>query len=272
MVFETYHPEATWGQHIEQIIYYKDLSLDHKIERVVPSGHTFLLFAFDGYKRKIYNETREPIQELSEVWISGPHSKALNISVHPNSEMMAVQFHISGARSFLHNNLSEMSNRGVPAEAIVGHQVLDLCTRMKLIEHSRIKFEYIYQWLDARFEENVAPPLRLCEAITYMKQNPYSQHHELVQRLDHSHKHFIHQSKLYTGLTPKTLHRLFRFSGILQRIQNREMVRWVDVCYETGYADQAHFAKDFFRFSGFNPSRFIRDFGQYPAENFFPIE
>ena len=47
---------------------------------------------------------------------------------------------------------------------------------------------------------------------------------------------------------------------------------WTDIVYETGYADQSHFIKEFQEFCGFNPSKYIKNEYHTSIPNFFPIE
>ncbi|MEQ9279351.1 MAG: hypothetical protein RLN83_07615, partial [Balneola sp.] len=43
------------SKYIESIFHFKGFNPDHSIERVVPTGHVFLIFELDGFERYTYN-------------------------------------------------------------------------------------------------------------------------------------------------------------------------------------------------------------------------
>ena len=62
-----------------------------------------------------------------------------------------------------------------------------------------------------------------------------------------------------TGAPPKTLARMVRFNAIRTRLMFSPEVDLTALAYEFGYADQAHFIRDFRAFTGTTPRRFIRE-------------
>ncbi len=58
MILETHEPNAPFNALIESIVHLKDFEPDHSIERVVPTGHVFVIFELDGIERRGYAVTR----------------------------------------------------------------------------------------------------------------------------------------------------------------------------------------------------------------------
>ncbi len=58
------------------------------------------------------------------------------------------------------------------------------------------------------------------------------------------------------GTSPKTYTRIIRFRNVYQHVLHAEnkKIPWASLSYDFGYADQAHFSRDFKEFSGVNPS------------------
>jgi AraC-like DNA-binding protein len=61
------------------------------------------------------------------------------------------------------------------------------------------------------------------------------------------------------GVPPKTLARMVRFDAIRTRLMFAPEVDLTALAYEFGYADQAHFIRDFRAFTGTTPRRFAQE-------------
>ncbi len=48
MRMTTHAPDRPWSGDVQAIFHYADFVPDHAVERVVPTGHVFVLFALDG--------------------------------------------------------------------------------------------------------------------------------------------------------------------------------------------------------------------------------
>jgi AraC-like DNA-binding protein len=79
----------------------------------------------------------------------------------------------------------------------------------------------------------------------------------LAAEVGWSHKHLIARFRRQVGLRPKTAARLVRFNGVWRRLDERRPLDWGQVAADAGYADQAHLVRDFRRFTGTTPTRFL---------------
>jgi AraC-like DNA-binding protein len=59
-----------------------------------------------------------------------------------------------------------------------------------------------------------------------------------------------------TGLPPKAFARLVRFSRVSERLEHHPDESLTELAFEFGYADQAHFNREFRTFAGVSPGRF----------------
>ncbi len=83
MIFETHEPKPPFDGLVESIFYFKNFEPDHSIERVVPTGHVFVIFELDGMERQtLDNETLKPIASYRKAWLSGMHQNYISISAH----------------------------------------------------------------------------------------------------------------------------------------------------------------------------------------------
>ncbi|MFY9151066.1 MAG: helix-turn-helix domain-containing protein [Prolixibacteraceae bacterium] len=272
MKFEIYNIESSLSNFVESIFYYKDFVPDHRIERVVPTGNLFILFELDNFTRNTFDNDLNPNGTYSKVWVSGMHQKYLNISAHKHSEMLIIQLKPFGAYPLFKFPISELNETVKSAEFYFGEPVLKLRDEIIQEFNTADKFKRVENWLLKLLDENKSAPQDLIDVVARLQNNPFSKHHELLKDYPKTQKHLISQFKKYGGLSPKSLHRIFRFNKLLEIINQKEEIIWTEIVYETGYADQSHFIKDFQEFCGFNPSKYIKKGYNETISNFFPLD
>ncbi|MEO9869548.1 DUF6597 domain-containing transcriptional factor [Ekhidna sp.] len=274
MIFETHQLPETLSPYIESVFHFKNFVPDHSIERVVPTGHIFILFELDGYTRNtLDNDTLKPKAAYQKVWISGAHKNYISISAHENSEMFVIQFKPYGAYPFLHFPLKEISNQVVHTEPFLGNELTSLREELLHPSNSADKFSVAETWLNHRLQKDKAPPPALIGFYEELQKAPAANYPLIVENYPNTQKHLIDQFKKYIGLTPKSSQRILRFNEILQKVHKKEMISWAQIAYQCGFTDQSYFIKEFKLFSGFNPEEFIdQDFNQEDDPNFLPLD
>ena len=245
---------------------------EHHIERVVPTGHIFILFELDNIPRHTFGHDLKPNATYTKVWVSGMHQNYLNISAHKDSEMLVVQVKTFGAFPFFKIPIDSFTESIKPAADFFGDSIFEV--REKILASMPVaeKFNVVEDWLAKQLDESLAPAQSLEDMLLAFQTNPFSKHSELIKNYPNTQKHLIHQFKKFCGLSPKALHKIIRFNNILQIIHQREEIVWTDIAYETGFSDQSHFIKEFQDFSGFNPSKYIKKGYNESIPNFFPID
>ncbi|MEM7001996.1 MAG: AraC family transcriptional regulator [Pseudomonadota bacterium] len=273
MKFVAHEVAPPLSQWIESIFHYQDFQPDHSIERVVPTGHTFILIELDGFERSTFDNSSLKVRgKFRQAWLSGPQQNFLSISAHMNSEMFVVQFKPYGAYMFLKQRLDELAERVVPGQEVLDGAAIELRDKLLAAESSADKFQVAESWLASRYDASCAPAPELLEFIDRLQAEPVAKLNQLMGAYGGSQKHLIDQFKRYVGLTPKRYQRIVRFNELLATMQSEQQVNWSDVAHRCGYADQSHFIREFKKFSGFNPQAFIRDGHGEDGLNFFPID
>jgi AraC-like DNA-binding protein len=89
---------------------------------------------------------------------------------------------------------------------------------------------------------------------------------DLANELKISERQLERIFKQYVGLSPKFYSRIIRFSTIFQ-LKEQGDPNWIDLTYESGFADQSHFIRNFKAFTGEDPSSY--SFGDQNMANFF---
>ncbi|MBL0358299.1 MAG: AraC family transcriptional regulator [Chitinophagaceae bacterium] len=273
MIFEHYKLPANLEKNIESILYFKGFTPDHSIERIVPTGHVFVVFELDNIPRNTFdNETLKPLKTFSKVWVSGTHRNFISISAHQHSEMLAIQFKPAGAFPFLHCPLQELNDKVVSAKEVFGKEVMELREKVFVAENPQAKFNLVSNWLENRFDNKKQAPEYLLAFIERLQKEAVSNLNKIIDSYPATQKQLIDHFKKYVGLTPKYYHRILRFNEILKIINKKERLSWTDVAYSCDYSDQSHFIKEFSLFSGFNPQEFLKMEFTKERTNFFPMD
>ena len=273
MEFKTHILKKPLIDFVESIFYFKDFKPDHSIERVVPTGHVFVIFELDDIPRHTFNNrTLKQTATYDKVWVSGMHKNHLTISAHDNSEMLVVQFKTMGAFPFINRSMHQLNDKVISADQLFGEEIFQL--RQHILKNNKAidKFELVENWLIKFMDSTAAPSDELELIVNELKANTLVEHQKIVQNYSKTQKHLISQFKKYVGLTPKVLHRIFRFNDVLKQIHQNEKLDWSQIAYQFEYADQSHFIKEFNEFSGFNPKQFIDSNFHKDEPNFFPID
>lgn len=73
-----------------------------------------------------------------------------------------------------------------------------------------------------------------------------------------SHRHFTERFRESVGLAPKAWCRVLRFGRALDRLTAQSQITWAELAAAEGYADQAHFVREFRDLSGLTPGEYRR--------------
>jgi len=273
MKFEVLRLKNPLDKYIESIFHFKDLIPEHSIERVVPTGHIFIIFELDGFIRNTFdNDTLQPNNTFTKVWISGMHKNYISISTHQKSEMLVIQFKPFGTYPFFHFPIQNLNEKIISAQEIFGDEILKLQEEILAKKTSKEKFAVVEKWLNNRFHQDRTPSSELLTVIEKLQTESVANYRQIVENYSKTQKHLISQFKKYIGLTPKYYQRILRFNEILQQIHKSEKIEWSQIAYQCEYADQSHFIKEFKHFSGINPQKFIQQDFHKEEPNFFPLD
>ena len=273
MLFETHELLSPLDRSVESIFHFKGFQPDHSIERVVPTGHVFVLFELDGIERHTFdNNTLKPNAKFRHAWISGIHRNYISISAHENSEMFVIQFKAFGAYPYLHLPMAQIADQVVPGQDILDGELLLLRQSLLRAPSSADKFAVAEDWLMSRLDESLAVPDAIVDVVNHLQAQPASKLKEIVESYAGTQKHLIDQFKKYIGLTPKQYQRVLRFNDVFVQMQNDQFLSWSDIAHRCGYSDQSHFIREFKHFSGFNPESFLLEEFDEDAANFFPLD
>ncbi len=271
--FQIHFPEGLLANCVSSIVYYKDLTPTHDIERLLPDGTINLLIELSENPQYTFeNNDLSQKRKFINSWVSGMQTDFISISSSKNSEMMVIQFKPNGAYPIFQIPSSEIANLVIDADLILGDEVTYLREQLLSFSSGEEKIRFAEQWLLERLiRTNQVSEAVVQYAITETMRNPTEiTMKSISDKTGYSQQHFINLFKRYVGLTPKQYQKVVRFNQILVEVESRQNIDWARLSLDLGYFDQAHFIRDFKKFSGFSPEKYLDARGEHL--NYLPVQ
>ncbi len=225
------------------------------LQRCLPLGMSQIIIHTS--KHLCHAHINDEWEQLPNAFLVGVYREAVSwtatgpgicfgINLKPESMMHLFKIPVSG----LFNNYTDL-------QSFLGKKVSVLIDKMYGVECPltliRLAEEFLMQQLrNIRAERNY-----IDEATRLIRQSKGNiTIEELSKNLYISERQLQRVFKDTLGTSPKTYTRIIRFRNAFQYVQqsNKDVLSWTDVSYNFGYADQAHFIRDFKEFTGISPA------------------
>jgi len=190
---------------------------------------------------------------------TGPYDSYVLVGSTGPLNCLQINFTVLGARLFLGRPLSELTNRPVALEDLLGPTALQLRAEL----YDATAWEQRFAILDHEIMRRISAAKGPAPAVLWSWQRLIASGGRvsigsLVKDVGWSRKHLIAQFTEQLGLRPKVLARLIRFGRAIEQLKTAPQVHLVDIANDCGYYDQAHFSRDFRVFAGITPIELMR--------------
>ena len=205
---------------------------------------------FDDVWQKLPRVFLAGLYRDAVVWRSPGDTRKFGIRLKP--EALHSLFKVPA--SALYNDYTSIDNIGFHqavsfAESLIGLPTLDqVITKTE----SHLKEQLLRTSRESNYFIEAANLMRTAKGDISVE--------EVSNRLSVSQRQLQRVFKDQVGTTPKTFGRIIRFSNAYKEMQNLEKAGgWAGLSYLLGYADQAHFIREFKEFSGLIPHVMLND-------------
>lgn len=173
---------------------------------------------------------------------------------------MQVNFSPVGGRLFYGLPMTELTNRAVELEDVLGPDARILVDRINDTPGWDSRFAILETAIARRIAGATARP----DGVDWaMRQLSHSSGACDIAALRHalgwSPRRIIDEFREHTGLPPKSVARIVRFEGARARLDAPSPGRLADVASNSGYYDQAHFNREFRTLAGISPGQYLSD-------------
>ncbi|MGH7460821.1 MAG: AraC family transcriptional regulator [Longimicrobiales bacterium] len=175
-------------------------------------------------------------------------------------DMLGVRFVPGAAPLFLGSDASELTTQIVPADN-VWRDADELAGQLfECGDHSR-RLQILNEALLRRLQRQRAQPAALQGMALIERAHGQLRLDLLCRSLNVSERTLQRTFASQVGLTPKQAIRIMRFRGALQLMHIEPRATLAQVALRSGYADQAHFTREFRELAAATPAEFRRETG-----------
>lgn len=186
---------------------------------------------------------------------AGLSDRPVIIDSFGTSYCLQIDFTPEGARRFFRMPMSELANRLVSLDDVLGDQAVELRDRLGAMTGWPDRFALVEALIQARLEASMPAWPGVSWAYRKLLETRGEMHiGALAEHLDCSRKHLIGKFHEDIGLPPKTVARIIRFNHALTLSRSGSEGGWAEIAAACGYADQAHLCREFRDLAGETPS------------------
>ncbi|UWX60024.1 helix-turn-helix domain-containing protein [Chryseobacterium oranimense] len=228
-------------------------SLEEIQNRVLPGASIAMAFCFSGQNSYTMNSERII---LPKAIISGLRKSVRLINYSQNTSTLIVLFKENGASTFFKEPLYGLFEKSVLLDHIVNPNDVRnveemLCEAKCNLQRVKIVEQFLLKRLI-----NPNPDMLISSAVAQIQEaKGHIKINRLADSLHISNDAFEKRFRRNIGSSPKQFASITRMSAIIPLKAKGQLL---DIAFDAGFYDQAHFNKDFKLFTGQTPTEFYK--------------
>jgi AraC-like DNA-binding protein len=229
-----------------------------QIYRCIPSGNTDIIIGTSEGEEWLLCD--DQWQQIPRSFVTGIWTKPAVLKVRERMEWFGIRFKPEVFLHLFNQPFREMENVTLDVRSVLGRSMGELAERIAGAGTTEQRIALAENYFAQRLKNDMPGQVYFSNALRLIRQFGGR-----VSTEELSKKVFVCERQLQRafrenfGISPKTYSRLVRFNRASTLLKKPGRLNWADVTYSCGYADQAHFIRDFKAFSGSNPTALISD-------------
>ena len=194
-----------------------------------------------------------------DVLVAGLHPVAARVEQPTAQAGVQLALHPLAAQALLGCRASDLIGQGDHGVDVLGRVATELHDRVSSRKDGESRLDVIEQWMRSRVDDNRGRSVRpeLIWAWRVLQDNGGRfRVDDLAREVSLSPRQLRTLMVAETGLSPKQLARQFRFDGVIAQLADGSS-SLAEIAASTGYADQAHLAREFRQMAGCTPTQWL---------------
>jgi len=259
MSYREFLPSAPLRQYVDCYWHYTTgpaTREDIPVQRCLPLGTVEIIMQVDQKPCRILNEAGI-WKDSPCIYFTGLFTDTALWQAKPDAMMFGIRLKPESVMELFQVPAVHLLNSVVNAEDVLGSVAKHMCSEMTgVFDFSALvaiaEKRLLRRLYELKQEHNLVS--EACRIIRQAKGGITVE--EISGTLYVTKRKLQRDFKELFGASPKTYQRIVRFRHAYQyaRCLAGKTIKWTDVSYEAGYADQAHFIREFKEFTGVPPS------------------
>ena len=236
-----------------------DGALAHVREKVLPTADIVLIFNLGDVQHLVDRDDQMSETAFRNAFVSGLQERFLITASHHRSWLCGMRLTPFGAYKIFRTPMAGVANRVLHLEDLRGSASLTFADTLRNAASPVARFAMLDEFLHERIGAAPDPAPEVVWAWERLMQSGGTARIlDLAGDIGWSRKHLRARFLEQIGLAPKTVGRIMRFHNAVRTIGAAHKVNWAELAADCGYADQAHFNRDFRDFAGAAPESYLR--------------
>ena len=201
---------------------------------------------------------REPdAADRQPSFAAGLYAGPVLIESDGGAECVQVDFTPLGAYRFFGSAVVDLAARMVDMSDVLGREGRQLRERLGAMPDWQNRFDLVEDFVAGRANHLPSPEIEFAYR-RLARSAGGARITALAKEIGWSRKHLVNRFRSELGLAPKPVARIMRFHQACRLAHAGEARGWAGVAAESGYADQAHLAREFSTLAGETPTAWAR--------------
>lgn len=176
--------------------------------------------------------------------------------------VFGIKFKPGAFYPFLQAPVSCLTNTSVPFSEVFSCACNTLEEAILTQEHECEMVKLAEDFLRERLPERDEHVQTITEIVDYIiAHQEITRVEDVVSHLNLNIRTLQRLFRQYVGVSPRWVIKRYRLHEVAERLAERGIVDWPQIVVELGYADQAHFIKDFKAIVGRTPGEYVKYIG-----------
>lgn len=252
MKFDKHFPTEQLKPYIKYyVVSENELENEYK---VLPSSGLVIGFQYKGQLTIIEDNTENKLNTAGITGITDSYKIFKNSA---DVGTILVYFTEIGFTHFASHPANELFNLSISLDDIFDkNSIIEVEEKLSIANTDKLRINIVEQFFQSQLQDIETDKL-IVEAVKLIYQSNGTIHiKKLQEKLFISQSPFEKRFRKVVGTTAKKFASIVRFHSVLDTLNKTKSL--TEICYENNFFDQAHFIKDFKKFTGDTPENFKR--------------